>query len=1045
MEYYTILSAVSIITSVALFIPIQQKYGSRNYTYFKLLMMFSVLRSIFPLLELYFDELDIKLLIFLISYLVTASLPVLWFLFSLEYSNLMKHLRRWRMILLWTIPAVTSVLAVTNRFHHLHWSFVEISRAAEGFTFMKYGRGPGLTVFNAYTCLLLVFGICLMLRHLIRERIFTDSVLILPGAFLPFIINILYERGSLPIDYTPVAVLLSVACFAWVILKGFNESQLITAARVNSNIEEGVLFINKRHEVTAINLNAQMIFGLPGVQDKMPAAEAVPFWEKMSFGLKENADEVFEVSSGNPEKWYTVHIRSTGKKDKYPGWLVILSDITEKKRMEEELIQRNKLLTAMAWVTGMFLEDRDCKGAVFEGIKIIGQALKADRAVLYENCYQEWEEDITLQPLFEWNREENKNAKQKASVQGLKLPDCEEIRKPLVSGGLFHKTTGEIESPDIKALFQNDGAVSVLLLPVIINGSFWGIIRFDSFHEEKLCPEREVSVMSTFSHAVSGAIGRGMIEKEVVQEKGKAESASIARSRFLTGISDEIRTPMNNIMGFIELLSQTGLNQEQAAYVRDVASASESLLCFVNDILDYSKIEADNIELESIPFNPGALVEDVIMLLTPKADKKGLDLYPVIHSAVPDEVLGDPGRVRQILVNLIENAVKFTEKGEIVVSLSTAPLDDAAFCRLRFVVSDTGIGIPRQFSGYIFEPFTQADASADRKQSGTGLGLAISKRLAHLMGGKIEVKSEEGMGSEFALTLPVKKCEPATIPSEYTVEGRLKILIADENKKSLKILKEYLAPMNDISEAATVEEVLGLVKTNVFDLIILDCRMKGMDGILQGKQFSLLLPDTRLIITTSAGLKGEARKMKESGFHGYLTKPVRRKELYDCIAAIFGSDGKELEKKLVTRHNVREQNYLKRSRVLLADADEKSRRLTLLLLKKAGIAAETAENGNEAIAACARKKYDLIFIDCRMPVMNEYKTAATIRENSGLNSGTPIVAMIAGTQAGGNGKHTGAGADDYLSAPITRQKLEEVLKRFFILPNAPQVEIEAPH
>ncbi len=517
--------------------------------------------------------------------------------------------------------------------------------------------------------------------------------------------------------------------------------------------------------------------------------------------------------------------------------------------------------------------------------------------------------------------------------------------------------------------------------------------------------------------------------KELEIAKGRAEEATIAKGEFLANVSHEIRTPMNAIIGMTDLALRTSLTAPQRDYLRTVKDAGESLLTLVNDILDFSKIEARRLSLERVTFDVRGSIEDAVRLLAPRAHEKGLELACRIQPEVPAELLGDPGRLRQVLLNLVGNAIKFTEQGEVIVevTLDSQAGDEAA---LKFTISDTGIGIPREKQWQVFGAFVQADASTTRRYGGTGLGLAISSQLVELMGGRMWIESEIGHGSRFHFIahFGMVPRAVAAAPHDSSVLEDLRVLIVDDNKTNRQILEEMLANWRmkptSVDSAHAALSVLGKAGPagNPFRLALIDALMPDVDGFMLARNIRTLalVPDVKLIMLTSADLSSGVARAEASGFAAYLSKPVKQSELFDAILTLFGT-ASSLPPPVLDRSAQTTQRSL---RILVAEDNATNQKLVTTMLEQLGHSVVVAPNGLEAVTRTGDERFDIVLMDVQMPEMGGLEATLAIRmreESTGVH--VPIVAMTAHAMSGDRERCIEAGMDGYLSKPLRLDEL----------------------
>ncbi|MEI6285793.1 MAG: PAS domain S-box protein [Bacillota bacterium] len=515
----------------------------------------------------------------------------------------------------------------------------------------------------------------------------------------------------------------------------------------------------------------------------------------------------------------------------------------------------------------------------------------------------------------------------------------------------------------------------------------------------------------------------------------QAKAASISKNLFLANMSHEIRTPMNGIMGFLDLLHTTNLSSEQQGFINEAKSASELLLYLIDDILDFSKIEAGKLTLENNTFKIRTAIEDSVSLIAPRANEKNIELHTWIKASVPEEVVGDRSRLRQILNNLLSNAVKFTERGEISLTVDCSE-ETGDIAVLKFEITDTGIGISDEALPKLFQSFTQADNSTTRQYGGTGLGLAIAKELVELMDGSIGVDSVIGEGSKFHFSVRLAiASRTSEVEFIFKKLAGANILIVEDNPTNRKIIRAYLEGIDcRVFEAkdagAAITTILSNANTiNKIDLAIIDYKMPGMDGYELATTLKTIpfAKDIKLILLSSATQKSNAQSAKGSGFSGYLSKPVRRDDLLDCLAIVSGLTNAVERQPVVTKQIISETNAALKPKILLVDDNFINRKLVAAMLKSRALYCDLAADGEEAYQAVMSKDYDIVFMDCLMPGVDGYESTGKIRAHEGDEKHTVIIAMTANAMEGDREKCLAAGMDDYISKPLNFDALFELI------------------
>lgn len=765
------------------------------------------------------------------------------------------------------------------------------------------------------------------------------------------------------------------------------------------------------------------------------------FWEDdkevIKSGKSRFAEEEPNVIDGKTQYFSTVKVPLRDSDGYIWGVLGFAHNITDRKMVEEHLHRKDSLLQAVAEATHQLISNNSLEDAMGEAIQLLGRKMQVDIVNIYKN-EASTENGWVTNELLRWENGVDEMLVRNPERQQLPMNANSKLFKTLKQEDTYFELVKNMEDDAIKSSLAKQGVKSIAVIPIFSLHHFWGFVEFSDCKIEREWTITEFSILQSFSTTLAAAIERMQMEQELVHAKNIAETASRAKSEFMANMSHELRTPMNGIIGFTDLVLTTDLQHSQRQYLDNVKKSAYNLLNIINDILDLSKIEAGKLIIDNTHFRLDELVEDTVDLLTVKAFEKKLQIICRIDPSIPSLLNGDAVRIRQILVNLLGNAIKFTAEGEIVVTVrKTRDVfvhDGIKRCSIELSVSDTGIGISREKLKKVFESFTQADSSTTRKYGGTGLGLTISKNLAELMGGQLSVTSEFGQGSVFTLQLQMEVAneQPQLLAEPITSVSR--VLVVDGNASNRQWLKDILHYFGiESDQAGSSREAMMLLHKasqtkKLPALIVCDQHLPDMPGTnfireVRGDASLSRIPVSLMLSSLEKNLyQNEAEK---AGVTHLLTKPVKLYELYSLLCSLSAQPGAV---------NIQQQNtaviekFADAATIMVVEDDPINMMLISEVLRKMGFHIIKATNGKQALEILPKHDPVLIFMDVNMPEMDGFTTTRHIRQMPEPHCSLPVIALTADAMQGDRERCIEAGMNDYVTKPFRIEEIEAVLK-----------------
>ncbi len=816
------------------------------------------------------------------------------------------------------------------------------------------------------------------------------------------------------------------------------------------NTAHRFMMVNKAH-AASLQLTPATMVGKNDLELGFPEDIVMGNAEKNIRGFWADETEVIEtgevkyiaeeqnIVNGQLHYFSTTKVPLRDEKGKTWGILGFAHDITALKQVEDDLRRKDQLLQAVSEATHQLIENENLEEALKEGVFLLGVKMQVDIISVYKNLYDAGN-TLTHQQVAWWNVQGG--ASEGISHKTFPSPFCasSQVFETLLKNEIYASLVTELADESLQRLYYQQKVKSAVLIPIIVNDQLWGHIAIKECKSERQWTATEFTILHSFAATLAATIEQRGLQQEILKAKVIAEKASKAKSEFMANMSHELRTPMNGILGFTDLVLTTDLQKAQRGYLQNVKKSAQGLLGIINDILDFSKIEAGKLFIDYSAFQLNELIEEAIDLLNVKVHEKNLEVIFWSDPALPTVINGDSVRIRQILVNLLGNAIKFTEKGEIFIECKQTAAryekNGKEYIDISISVKDSGIGIAPQKLLKIFEGFTQADSSTTRKYGGTGLGLTISKSLAELMGGTLTVTSEMGLGSSFTLQLALEIIDHSPLIKPPVKPLLKNVLVVDDNDTNRQLMKgifEYLQV--NCTLAASGEEALIHLSaagrnTPAFDLVITDYQMPEMDGMMLANKIKARPNNAGnpvVLMLSSLEKNIEGYQAERRGLIKMLSKPVKLHELDKMLTDLFS---KQVRKETPHLKIPTIKKIMQAATILVAEDEPVNMLLITEILGKMGLTVLQATNGREVLELLKDHRPHMIFMDVNMPEMDGFTATAQIRSLQTPACKTPIIALTADAMKEDRDRCMEAGMNDYISKPFRLEELEDVLQRF---------------